>query len=296
MPEKKPASTVQKRSSKTASKTAVRKKRPTLAEQVKEKNQVIHSLKEELKAKEVALAQLSEQAVLADEMSQQLKTSAESVQAANQLVSEQAKQIEMLMILKKEKEKEMASNAEQEQLIEELTNKLLDVDIKLTAASIQNNHVTAKNVVKSHMIAGMSLGLIPAPLFDIAALTGTQVNMLRTLCKQYEVDFDEQKGKALLTSLVGGSLPVMTVLGLSSVVKLIPGVGTVGGGLSMSVLSGASIYATGQVIIRHFDLGGTLEDFDSKYWQKYFKEEFEEGKLFVKNLTKKNNKENSVIG
>lgn len=176
----------------------------------------------------------------------------------------------------------MTKVKEQAELIDELTARLQEVEIKLAATSIQNQHVAAQNIAKTHMIAGMSLALLPAPLFDIAALSGTQLNLLRSLSQHYKVNFDEQTGRAVLTSLISGSLPVLTVIGLSSVVKLIPGIGTMGGGLSMTGLSGAVIYATGQVFIRHFESGGTFQNFDGKHWQTFFKQQLNEGRAFVR--------------
>ncbi|OQX16345.1 MAG: hypothetical protein BWK73_03880 [Thiothrix lacustris] len=174
---------------------------------------------------------------------------------------------------------------EQGELIDELTLRLQEIEIKLATASLQSKHVVAQSIVKTHIIAGMSLALLPAPLFDIAALTGTQLNMLRSLSLNYEVSFDEQTGRAVLTSLISGSLPVLTVIGLSSIAKIIPGIGTMGGGLSMTVLSGAVIYATGQVFIRHFETGGTFQNFEGKHWQAFFKQQLEEGRAFVKKKT-----------
>ena len=112
----------------------------------------------------------------------------------------------------------------------------------------------------------------------------------------YNVDFDEQLGKMLVTSLVSGSVPVLTVVGLSSFVKIIPGIGTVGGGISMTVMSGAVIYATGQVFIQHFEAGGSFDDFDTKQWKSYFKEQLEEGKKAVKKKRERlSNTENSPL-
>lgn len=264
------------------------RKRPTLSQQVKDKSEKIRELESLLQRREQELAIANEKDNIVESMAGKLKKSEQLRKNSEKHITLQAEKITELVIKEQEMEKHMSASSEQAELIDELTAKLLDVDIKLSAASMQNKHITAKNLVKSHMVAGMSLGLIPAPLFDVAALTGVQVNMLRTLSKHYEVDFDEQKGKALLTSLLSGSVPVLTVMSLSSFAKLIPGIGSVAGGLSMTVLSGAVIYATGQVFVKHFDLGGTLEDFDGKYWHAYFKQELEEGKHFVKSQLKKN--------
>lgn len=174
-------------------------------------------------------------------------------------------------------------------LTSDLLKQLHEVEIKLASVSHQNSHVVAQNIVKTHLIAGMALGLLPIPLFDIASLTGTQLSLLRSLSQHYGVDFDEKKGKVILTSLVSGSLPVLTVLSLSSLSKAIPGFGTLGGGISMTVLVGAVVYATGQVFIRHFEAGGTFEDFKSKHWQAYFKKQVEEGRILM-------NKKNDITG
>ena len=181
----------------------------------------------------------------------------------------------------------MTTKSEQAELIDELTAKLQETEISLAASSITNKHDTAQAVVNTHIIAGMSLGLLPLPLLDIATLIGTQLNMLHSLCKNYEVDFSEKKAKSLLHSLLVGALPSLSIIGLSSVVKVIPGIGSIAGGMSVSILSGATVYASGQVFIKHFEAGGTLENFDSNEWKSYFKESFEEGKVYTKGVYNK---------
>lgn len=171
--------------------------------------------------------------------------------------------------------------------VDNLTNKLLDAEIKLSASTLQNQHVTAQNIVKTHMVAASSLAILPVPLFDIATLTGTQISMLRTLSTHYDVNFDEQKGKAILTSLISGSLPLVTVVGLSSVSKLVPGIGSIGGGISMTVLTSATVYATGQVFINHFENGGTLDDFEVKHWKEFFINSLEQQKIARRLKSKK---------
>jgi len=142
-------------------------------------------------------------------------------------------------------------------------------------------NVAANNIIKNHIIASITLGLIPIPLIDLSALSATQMNMLRSLSNHYDIPFNESETKALITSLVSGSLPVLSVVGLSSFAKLIPGVGTLAGSASLSVIAGAVTYAVGQVFTAHFEAGGTLEDFNPKQTQTFFKQKFKEGKSFV---------------
>ena len=148
----------------------------------------------------------------------------------------------------------------------------------------ETRDVSANSIVKNHIIASLTVGLVPIPLFDLAALSATQMNMLRSLSELYEIPFDDNNSKSLITSLLGGALPVMGVVGLSSFAKLIPGIGSLVGSASLSLTAGAVTYAVGQVFIMHFEQGGTLENFDAKQTQAYFKREIEAGKAFVKDI------------
>ena len=153
----------------------------------------------------------------------------------------------------------------------------------LAECELQNEIQTslANSIVKNHIIASLALGLVPIPVFDLAALTTTQMSMLRGLSEHYEVPFDDAQHKSLLASLIGGALPVLGVVGLSSMAKFIPGVGSLFGSASLSISAGAVTYAVGQVFIRHFEAGGTFEDFEPKHASDYFKEEFKSGKSLV---------------
>ena len=284
MPEDHVKTSADSRAGRTASSS-----KAVLSRQLQEQAQLIQELTTMIQQKEQELAELSGQARLLDKLTHKLQETEMAIQASNAQVQTKSRLIDELTGKLKDREQQIMTAAEQAQLIDELTMKLQEVEIKLAAASLQGKHMTAQNRVKTHMVAGMALGLLPAPVFDIAALSGVQLNLLRSLCRHYGVDFDEQVSKGILSSLISGSLPVLTVLGLSSVAKLIPGIGTVGGGLSMTLLAGATIYATGQVFIRHFEAGGSLQDFDGKHWQAFFKQQFEEGKISVRNKLDINN-------
>lgn len=157
-------------------------------------------------------------------------------------------------------------------------------EIDALELAIESRKIMADDIVKNHIIASITLGIIPVPLFDLAALTTTQMNMLRSLSEHYEVPQEGSNMTSLVTSLIGGSLPVLGVVGLSSFAKLIPGIGTLAGSASLGVTAGAVTYAVGKTFIKHFEAGGTLENFDHKKAQAYFKQEIESGKAFVKDI------------
>ena len=144
--------------------------------------------------------------------------------------------------------------------------------------------IAASSIVKNHMITSMGLGLVPVPLLDVSALMAVQMNMLRSLSSHYGLSVKDQDLKSMLISLAGGAMPVLAIVGLSSFAKLIPGIGTLAGSASLSVLAGAVTYAVGQTFILHFEAGGTLDTFDPKQAQAFFRRELETGKRLVQSV------------
>ena len=140
----------------------------------------------------------------------------------------------------------------------------------------------ANSIIKNHMIWSMGAGFIPVPIADFFAISAINLDMIRQLSKVYEVDFKETEGKAVITALTGSSLARLG----ARAVKFIPGVGSMLGGVTLAVLSGASCYALGEVFKKHFETGGTFLDFDPARLKKYYDEKFEKGKQMAKEMEK----------
>lgn len=157
----------------------------------------------------------------------------------------------------------------------------LETNLHTVASALRLSE--AQNIVKANVITSMASGLIPIPLFDIISLTNIQFHMIQTLAEHYEIPADNIN-KSLVTSLISGSLPVISILGLGSFMKSIPGIGSLAGSGSVAIISGAISYAVGQVFIRHFQQAGTLEDFNPASAKDYFNEQFKAGKLIASDL------------
>jgi uncharacterized protein (DUF697 family) len=136
---------------------------------------------------------------------------------------------------------------------------------------------SANEIVRNHVLWSMGAGILPIPIADVAAVSAVQLNMIRKLCDKYEVDYSESLGKSLITALVGGTIARLG----ASLIKGIPVVGPVLGSLPMSLMSGASTYAVGQVFISHFEANGTLDNFDIEVWRRTYEEQLERGKEFA---------------
>lgn len=153
----------------------------------------------------------------------------------------------------------------------------------------------ALRIRRNYTWFSMGAGLIPVPFVDFAAISGLQLKMIYDLCRLYETPFKEQRGKSIIMALLGYIVPESLTKGiLGSMMKAIPVVGPITGALSMPIFTGATTYAIGSVFIRHFEMGGTLLDFEPEKVKEYFKKKFEEGKKYAENLRKEQKSETRV--
>jgi len=151
--------------------------------------------------------------------------------------------------------------------------------------ALQVRLAKANSVVKSNMLWSAGLGIIPIPIFDLVAITGVQIKMLKELSSYYEVKFFDHKVKNLVSSLIGGLSSVSIGGALTfSLAKLIPGAGHIAGAIAVPITASALTYAIGRVFIQHFESGGTFLDFDPNSVREYFRNQFDEGKVVAKDM------------
>jgi uncharacterized protein (DUF697 family) len=135
---------------------------------------------------------------------------------------------------------------------------------------------STRDELASHLVDRLSLwsgaaGLIPVPLVDMAAVGGVQLHMLRRLSEIYGVPFSENRGKSILTSLVGAVIPASAASTTASLMKGLPVIGTSIGVLTMPVVSAGATWVIGKVFIQHFASGGTLLDFNPPDYREFIK-------------------------
>ena len=148
------------------------------------------------------------------------------------------------------------------------------------ALGLAAREAEAEKVVHTHVMWAMGAGLMPFPLFDIAAVTAVQMDMLKQLAGVYDIDYSNATGKTFAGSLTGGAFAHVG----ASLLKFVPGIGTVLGGLSMSVMSGASTYAVGSVARAYFSAGRGFSGIDIEEAKRRYAEDFERGKGVAKDL------------
>jgi uncharacterized protein (DUF697 family) len=121
----------------------------------------------------------------------------------------------------------------------------------------------AKEVVQNYMLWTGAAGIIPIPVVDFAAISAIQLSMLNKISGIYDQTFNNNWGKEIIGSLIGGY--TATSLGRGIGMNIVRSIPIVGGLLSFVVAPGfaaASTWALGQVFIMHFESGKTLLEFD----------------------------------
>jgi uncharacterized protein (DUF697 family) len=138
----------------------------------------------------------------------------------------------------------------------------------------------ANEIVNRYWKWSAAAGLIPVPLIDVAAVTGIQLKMISDLAGHYEVSFSRDRAKSIVGSLTAAVTPplfagtLFTLLGPAF--KMMPGVGTVIGVVTMPLLNAASTLALGRVFVQHFESGGTLLDMDPDRLREHYRNELEQ--------------------
>ncbi len=170
-----------------------------------------------------------------------------------------------------------------------MKNETVETTVEVVTESVNDTLDRDQRIekhAKNHILAAMGVGLVPIPLVDMVALVGIQLDMIRTLSSEYNVPFRRDIGKSVITTLLGGFIPVALGGTLSSLIKCIPLIGQTTGAITMPVISGASTYAIYKVFIQHFESGGTFLDLDPSKVKSYFSEQFTKGKAVAADLKK----------
>jgi len=142
-----------------------------------------------------------------------------------------------------------------------------------------DRQAVALQIVNQNVAWSGGAGFIPIPILDFAAVTAFQGRMLYQLASHYDVPFRREAVKSVLAALVGGALPTNAAWGMSgSLLKSIPGVGTVLGMITMPAFAAASTYAVGRIFVEHFESGGSFLTFNPAAAREAYEQHLEEAK------------------
>ncbi len=140
----------------------------------------------------------------------------------------------------------------------------------------------AWRVVDRHMwAAGSAAALSPVPVLDLAAGSAITTKMVIELARVYQRDFDldsatqllGQLGKNLLAILGASAATPVVTSAVASMLKTIPGAGTIAGGLLQGLVQVLITRWVGAVFVRYFgeemeESATSLADVARREWQR----------------------------
>ena len=142
------------------------------------------------------------------------------------------------------------------------TVEVMNVDVEAPLA--ENNSHMPDALARSSKVIQRWCGytaaycVIPIPGIELAAVSTSQVLMIREISREYGVDFSWRRANILVAALFGGITSSASMLLLTRVLLPFASV------LSLAGLNASITYILGQAFSVHFNAGGTLDDFDIK--------------------------------
>ena len=141
---------------------------------------------------------------------------------------------------------------------------------KLTAAARAERLARAEALVKNYTLGSAAIALVPLPLVDHLAVMALEVKLVHHLAGLYDVPFQPNAVRAIVSALLSGLTGGLLTKGLHSLAKAVPVLGTLGGGGGFAVSSATVTYALGSVFIKHFEADGTLLNLDTEWLKSMF--------------------------
>ena len=143
----------------------------------------------------------------------------------------------------------------------------------------------ALQITRRYMLWSAGAGLIPFPIIDLASIIGVQMKMVAEISEVYGVQFSDNKAKNTISAALSGVTASTFAQGtLGSSIKSIPIVGSIVGSVTMPFFASASSYALSNVMINHFEAGGTFLDLDIDKFKENFKMMFKKGEKAAEDL------------
>lgn len=132
----------------------------------------------------------------------------------------------------------------------------------ILASCPNDSHRTARQIVRNYVIIVAIVGAFPSPFVSGMAVKVLQTRMLYLLCKAYKVSFSENLAKGIILVIAAGLVGAGFSRALSLAIPRGSPLGIATHSAAMAIGSGAETYAVGYIVRRHFENGGTLENFD----------------------------------
>ncbi len=138
---------------------------------------------------------------------------------------------------------------------EALPEELVDTLQHMQKVSLEEKKRHAQSAVATAAVAAAGEGAAPIPFSDCALLIPTQLGMIASITVIFGFDVNKSIITALLSSTIGaGGATLLGKTVVSNLIKFIPGVGTVAGGVISAGTAGVITAALGEAYIGIMEL------------------------------------------
>ncbi len=172
-----------------------------------------------------------------------------------------------------------------------LPDKLVDTLMYVQQANLKLKQNKAQKTVVAAATSAMAATTIPIPFSDAAMLIPIETTMLASITLAFGFDFNKAVVTGLVSSIVGTSS--MTLVGktiVANILKMLPGLGTVAGGVISGATATLLTTALGETYIGIMTAmyNGELEekDFETssgrKKFEKMFKKQLKKNRSLIK--------------
>lgn len=117
------------------------------------------------------------------------------------------------------------------------------------------------DVVKLHSKLAVGSSFIPVPGLDLAGAAGSIWSMYVRINNKIGIPFGENVLKSLASGVATNLASYVAVSGVASVLKLIPGIGTVAGAVVMVAASYAATLASGWLYLKALTMAAEKKNF-----------------------------------
>lgn len=142
-------------------------------------------------------------------------------------------------------------------------------------AAAPRRAAAAGGIIKRYVAWSAGSAVLPIPVIELIAVSAIQCAMVKALSGLYGVDYLEQRARAVVVALIGGTYSGLLA---NSLGRLTIRLGLLGAVVPLAVANCAICYAVGKVFVQHFEAGGTLLDFDPQKAKGYYARQYEQGR------------------
>ncbi len=137
----------------------------------------------------------------------------------------------------------------------------------LGGCGVERRRLVADGIIKDNAIASMAVGLVPVPLFDLAAFVALQSKQTRDLAWLYDVRIADDRVGTAVTVLFDSTAPVLAGPFVFSALKLLPGLGSLAGSAGVSLASAVVSIASGRIVVEQLEAGSQTLALDGGEWR-----------------------------